>query len=838
MADKDQDAERHKMWHEQTEDEDTTEINQRLEKTKDDNQEPEYTKYSPAKDIQMITTAETHHEAMMPTKDVQKPADFNQKTADCSQKEYDNPRGGKNQDQQPKPPKIENVIKPAKLITQRELERMMTPSPTRNPNKSKENQEESPEIPLSHCDTAEVKEKPSPRTTPPIQKTSRGRGKTRLVHQESQERRPRSSERNKEKKRFTSGQCMMCKSAPSQYMIMCDKCEKWAHYECTSLPGYQLTFLLHKRDRKYNCPRCVKTNAVIEEHLQMKEGSLENIRHAYQEIITEKDNQLQKAQDQYEEEVRNHYATSDDLVRTTTAMSEEIYELKDRTLVMETKIIEQEQDIEAKTIRIKEMLKEVKTYRTALTQLEDEAELMTEGSSSLKRKIKILEEENELLKSIRDLTIQAKETPEDQREDKTSPGPIRGTQNQRTPKITSQTVTGSDTQAHPKHLTPQPQATERISPKNTGEPMNEPPKIQRIIELPKNTYPENANQGKTENMTRTEGTPRSTQVDQSDISTEMATQNPPEQGTFWEEIEVPKKKIRYVIGRGGGSTIKKIQVDTETFITSPTDEYPFRIMGTKPQIQKAKDMIEKIIQDAEQLELKVEKDQVKDVLTILTEYVGLVIGPQARRIKDITRETNTEISTPPKGENKFIVIGQARGVERAIEEIIMTIVRRKQGEDAARRQLTKRDPERSPQEAAGGYPRQRSPVRREMAKRDPERSPQGAVGGYPRQRPPARQTQQYSPEGAKGGYPRHRSPPRPAQQYGREIPRSPRRQRKSATESPTKYQRSPPKSTARYTSTKRDTKDITFASRDIRYYPDQETDSEREWRRYRESRES
>ena len=47
-----------------------------------------------------------------------------------------------------------------------------------------------------------------------------------------------------------------CGIAASPHMIRCDTCNRYTHFHCTKLPGYQLQQLMTKGYRKYLCPPC------------------------------------------------------------------------------------------------------------------------------------------------------------------------------------------------------------------------------------------------------------------------------------------------------------------------------------------------------------------------------------------------------------------------------------------------------------------------------------------------------------------------------------------------------------------------------------------------------
>ena len=48
----------------------------------------------------------------------------------------------------------------------------------------------------------------------------------------------------------------ICGEPSNPRMIKCDHCNRFTHFECTELPGYQLQQLMTKGYRKYLCPQC------------------------------------------------------------------------------------------------------------------------------------------------------------------------------------------------------------------------------------------------------------------------------------------------------------------------------------------------------------------------------------------------------------------------------------------------------------------------------------------------------------------------------------------------------------------------------------------------------
>ena len=56
--------------------------------------------------------------------------------------------------------------------------------------------------------------------------------------------------------------CPLCPAMDSDNMILCKTCNKWIHYQCTELPAYFLSQLVHSR-RKFECSICVAPDPAI-----------------------------------------------------------------------------------------------------------------------------------------------------------------------------------------------------------------------------------------------------------------------------------------------------------------------------------------------------------------------------------------------------------------------------------------------------------------------------------------------------------------------------------------------------------------------------------------------
>ncbi len=61
--------------------------------------------------------------------------------------------------------------------------------------------------------------------------------------------------------------CIVCDNVDHMYMLKCDHCASWLHFECTQLPAYQLTFLRNSK-QQFACSNCVTLDPDIDIHLQ------------------------------------------------------------------------------------------------------------------------------------------------------------------------------------------------------------------------------------------------------------------------------------------------------------------------------------------------------------------------------------------------------------------------------------------------------------------------------------------------------------------------------------------------------------------------------------------
>ena len=59
--------------------------------------------------------------------------------------------------------------------------------------------------------------------------------------------------------------CSQCKKYDNEFMIECNECKAWTHYQCTELPLNMIASLVNGR-RKYSCASCIDINETLEKY--------------------------------------------------------------------------------------------------------------------------------------------------------------------------------------------------------------------------------------------------------------------------------------------------------------------------------------------------------------------------------------------------------------------------------------------------------------------------------------------------------------------------------------------------------------------------------------------
>ena len=67
-------------------------------------------------------------------------------------------------------------------------------------------------------------------------------------------------------------------------------------------------------------------------------------------------------------------------------------------------------------------------------------------------------------------------------------------------------------------------------------------------------------------------------------------------------------------------------------------------------------------------------------MTIPAKYVGLIIGKQGNRIKEMQKESNTNLVTPAKGEGTFKIFGDKYNV-KAVINLLTTLAKEYEKKD-------------------------------------------------------------------------------------------------------------------------------------------------------------
>lgn len=464
----------------------------------------------------------------------------------------------------------------------------------------------------------------------------------------------------------------------SDNVMACDKCENWIHFRCTKLPPYMISWLLEREERKYHCCNCVKTKAKIQKAMKKEEDQEKSI--LVQEL-KKKDQQIKGEREQASKCITNQSRQIDQMTEQNHTMYTQITQQKGIIQELNEKLneaIEEKYRIEDELLQKKESTKqtqkEERNFKTLIKGFENEIKELASQTTMLKTKLKIetdrrMAMEGEVLR----MRQNARETEIDQNRKK-------------------------ETQRKQEY--DQMQTSQRPRDKSRPEQKEEKQRKTCMLHLvgmcdkgdkcpAKHVHQENViiNTAEEEPTTTREKTYKDKTNMHEDGQTEEMTEC---------EIEVLPDQVGVIIGRQG-SAVKTIQQKSGTTIISPHGDVKFIIRGTRQQIDMAMDLMRETIKDAEK-----RRNRQTKTIDVPVELVGYLIGPQAGLIKEIMRETNTYIETPPKGESTFQITGEEEGIQNATREILSKIsARQKWNTDRRNRwnprpQMEIRDTDRTP----------------------------------------------------------------------------------------------------------------------------------------------
>ena len=142
-------------------------------------------------------------------------------------------------------------------------------------------------------------------------------------------------------------------------------------------------------------------------------------------------------------------------------------------------------------------------------------------------------------------------------------------------------------------------------------------------------------------------------------------------------MSVPKEHLGKVIGPGG-ENVRWVQKESNCNVTVDKSDGPdpmreIKIEGTKEGIEKAKQMIQKMVDEEEAWH----GPAITEIVQVPLDHVGLVIGPKGQTIRDLQREHNVKIQVDkddiPEDSDiktrKIEVTGAEKSVKAAKEAI-------------------------------------------------------------------------------------------------------------------------------------------------------------------------
>ena len=446
--------------------------------------------------------------------------------------------------------------------------------------------------------------------------------------------------------------CDICKKilTKDDNVIACDKCNNWTHFECSELPTYMISWLQEKEDREYHCQRCVKIRPKILKIMEKQEKN-KQIKEIYQkEELLKRDKQIKEERDKANRQILNQNVQIEQMSDQISRMHREFTELNEYLKQLEGEIRQAEKEkiqLESEKYKIEEDLRqsrdqtnltrnENKSLKTITKGLEQENKEMITEISKIRMRLKLEAEKNKEIEEV--IQEKRRNSTESDRRRLCSSGGMR-------PVEEAKGVWKMESQERITSPVPKQPCLLFLAGRC---PMGDRCLDKHIVQEKMIINPNREEEEAEEENEMTEC-----------------------------EVEVKKEHVG-MIGKQG-NTVKLIQQRTGTRIASPSGGVKFKICGKREQIEQALGMMRNIL-----TEIEAKKEQrTKDidpgyvVVDVPIELVGYIIGPQASLIKEIMKDTNTYIETPPKGDTEFKVRGDPDSIKAAMREIQLKIAARR-----------------------------------------------------------------------------------------------------------------------------------------------------------------
>ena len=69
--------------------------------------------------------------------------------------------------------------------------------------------------------------------------------------------------------------CISKDESSKDVALQCRKCHLAVHYQCSQLPAYQIQLFLSFKERRYQCPKCIRVSQKVLEELELSRGTIE-----------------------------------------------------------------------------------------------------------------------------------------------------------------------------------------------------------------------------------------------------------------------------------------------------------------------------------------------------------------------------------------------------------------------------------------------------------------------------------------------------------------------------------------------------------------------------------
>ena len=91
--------------------------------------------------------------------------------------------------------------------------------------------------------------------------------------------------------------CVFNKEISKDVALQCRKCHRFVHYRCSQLPAYQIQLCLSFKERRFQCPNCIKVSQHVLQELEVSRRGSTRVKDSNNNLNNTNNNHIDKNND-------------------------------------------------------------------------------------------------------------------------------------------------------------------------------------------------------------------------------------------------------------------------------------------------------------------------------------------------------------------------------------------------------------------------------------------------------------------------------------------------------------------------------------------------------------